>query len=241
MIIWQGLGILVIALLVAAIPIANSLFNLPGMAEYEAQYKDAVTLFLAALLTLLFGLLLRLKKGKVLIDEATGKTVEIKPRHTLFFIPVLFWAVIFAGFGIHFLFSEPRVPDPEGALIRAQGNLCASEEEMTKAIAAISATEQPRNYDQLTGIADQLERVLLFNERKDCGVIDESALPARLTVSEMRAEEHAGHTWHIARVYFQEMGGEKLKLSQQIEPAWLFHLYANEEDAFLELHDGRKW
>jgi hypothetical protein len=82
MIIWQGLGILVIVRLLAAILIASSLFNLPGMLEYKAQYKDAVTLFLAALLTLLFGLLLRLKKGKVLIDEDTGEAVEIRKPHT---------------------------------------------------------------------------------------------------------------------------------------------------------------
>lgn len=34
--------------------------------------------------------------GRVLVDKATGQEVILKPRHSLFFIPVQFWSPILA-------------------------------------------------------------------------------------------------------------------------------------------------
>lgn len=240
MIIWQGLGFLVVGILAAAALIVTPLFNQPGMAGY-GKFADAAILFLAAFLTLLLGLYLKHGKGKAMIDEATGERVEIKSKHTLFFIPILFWPVIFAGLGIRFLFAEPSPPKFKGALIRPLGHLCGSEKAMQKSIAAISASSRPVNYDKLIDPAERLERLQILGEQKGCGIIDESAMPVRLETNEMREEEHAGRNWRVARVYLREMGGETLKISRQIQDAWIFHLYANEEDAFIELDDRRKW
>jgi hypothetical protein len=242
MIIWQGLGFLVVPIILAAIFIVSHFFNNPGMAEYE-KFKDPAIFLVSALLTLLLGLVLRKKKGKVFIDEASGKEVVIRPRHTLFFIPVILWPVIFAGIGVWFLVREPPPKAIKGELIRPLGYFCDSQEGMKSAIAAISATEQPVNYDQLPesdGRA-QFERLALLQTLKDCAVISESLLPVRLEFRETRQEEHAGRNWHIAKVYFQEIKGESLKIREQIQPIWLFHRYETEADAFIQTEDGKKW
>ena len=102
MIIWQGLGFLVVLILLAAILVAGPVFDTPAMAEYE-KFSDVAIFFTSALLTLLLGLYLRRRKDRVLIDEASGEKIILRSRHTLFFIPVLFWPAIFAGLGIWFL------------------------------------------------------------------------------------------------------------------------------------------
>ncbi|MDR1648414.1 MAG: hypothetical protein LBR88_10375 [Zoogloeaceae bacterium] len=242
MIIWQGWGFLVALIFLAVAFILFPFFNRPDMAEYQ-QFADPAFFLINALLTLLLGLYLRRKGAKVFIDEATGKEVVIRPRHTLFFIPVLFWAAIFAGMSLWFLVREPPPKAIKGELIRPLGYFCDSEEGMKSAIAAISATEQPVNYDQLpeSDRLVRLERLALLKTLEGCGVIDESSLPVRLESRETRQEEHAGRNWHVARIYFQEIKGESLKLSEQIQPVWLFHRHETEEDAFIQLEDGKKW
>jgi hypothetical protein len=239
MIIWQGLGILVVLVLLAAIFIVGPLFNDPGMAEYK-KFENTAIFLVSALLTLLLGLYLRRKGKKVFIDEASGKEVVIRPRHTLFFIPVLFWPVIFTGVGIWLLVREPPPIIPKGELIRPLGYFCDSKKGMEEAIAAISATEQPVNYDQLPEL-DGDGRIALLKTLKGCGVLDESSLPVQLESSEMRQEEHGGHNWHIAKVYFLKIKGASLRIREQIKPVWLFHRYETEADAFIQMEDGKKW
>ena len=93
---------LVVLILLAALFVVGLVFDRPAMTEYE-KFQDAAIFFTSALPTLLLGLSLRRRKGRGLIDEASGEKIILRSRHTLFFIPVLFWPVIFAGAGIGFL------------------------------------------------------------------------------------------------------------------------------------------
>jgi hypothetical protein len=36
----------------------------------------------------------------VLIDKATGEEVVLKPKHSLFFVPVELWPVVFVALGL---------------------------------------------------------------------------------------------------------------------------------------------
>jgi hypothetical protein len=128
-----------------------------------------------------------------------------------------------------------------GDLIRSMAYVCFSLELTNKAIAAISASAQPVNLEQLPKIADQIARWEMLENLGDCNIIEEINMPVRLEVSKTHTEEHAGQTWRVAKVYFQERSGEKLKFSQQITPAWIFHRYTEEADAFIQVDDGSKW
>lgn len=239
MIIWQGLGFLVVVILVAATLIVTALFEQPAMLGYR-EFENGVAFFLAALLTLFLGLYLKGRKTRTLIDEASGERVEIRPRHTLFFIPVLFWSAIFAGLGIWFLVREPPPKAPEGSLIRPLGYLCDSEKGMREAIGAISAAEQPVNYDQLPESA-RPGRLLLLERLEGCGIVDESSLPIQFESRKMWREEHAGRNWRIAQVRLRQIQGQSLKIRQQMQSVWMFHRHETEADDFLQMEDGKKW
>lgn len=150
-----------------------------------------------------------------------------------------FWAVIFTVIGILSLVRPPPGV-PEGELIRPRGYFCDSEEGMKRAIAAISATEQPVNYDQLPK-SDAEERRALLKTLKGCGIFSESLFPVQIKSPDTRQEEHAGRNWHIAKVYFLKIKGESRKVGEPIQSGWMFHRYKTEADAFIQLEDGRKW
>jgi len=60
--------------------------------------------WLAAALTLILALLLRQHRVHA-IDPYTGQEVVIRPSHSLFFIPVIAWPVIFFVLGIVVYFN----------------------------------------------------------------------------------------------------------------------------------------
>jgi hypothetical protein len=229
------MGFLVALILFVTLATLGPFFNRPDMAEYKV-YADAAIFFTSAILTLLLGLYLRRKKGKVFIDPESGDLVEIKPRHTLFFIPVLFWPLIFAGFGVKFLFFTPK--KPMGALIRSQVYYCFSEDHMDKAIDEIAATKNPVNYDRLQSDAEKNERRELLERQKDCGVVKESAFPMRFESDTLLEVGFEGRTWRIAQVRLKEMEGERLEKPFRV---WFFRRYDNERDAFIRFDDGKTW
>ena len=101
--IWAGVGIFLIMLA------ANYLTN---VASGDNGYWDAhhwpmgCALLVCALFCFLFGSSLRKARAKVLIDTETAEQVVIRQNHSLFFIPVFWWAPILAVIGIATIVSE---------------------------------------------------------------------------------------------------------------------------------------
>ncbi|MDR1163438.1 MAG: hypothetical protein LBM17_06360 [Candidatus Accumulibacter sp.] len=238
MIIWQGMGILVALILLVVLGTLGPFFNRPDMVEYKA-FSDAIIFFVSAALTLLLGLILRRRKAKVFIDAETGQRVEVRRRDTLFFIPVLFWPVIFTGFGVKFLFSESPVSVYGGAVTRASVYYCLSSIGVEKAIAAISSAKPPADFDRLSDAADKAERVRMLKEIGHCGVFRESALPIRFEAAEFSQREYQGVVWRTAKVDVVEMGGHRLE--EALPGVRIFRPYTSEDEHFIVSDSGKTW
>lgn len=98
MIIWSGLGFLIIVIMIASGICIRFIFEtITGdvQAFNNGNLGVTVTMFVTAILN--FGLykFLMCKKGRVVIDKETGQEIELFKNHSLFFIPVKWWTPIF--------------------------------------------------------------------------------------------------------------------------------------------------
>ena len=107
MIIWQGLGILVVFIPVAyLVAVLGIVF---GLQKPELIYLG--TAFAMALSTFTIwsmGKKLNNSEGKVLIDPETNEKITIKNKHSLFWIPMQWFAIpalllTLIAIGFHFL------------------------------------------------------------------------------------------------------------------------------------------
>ncbi len=95
-ILFQGLGFLVAVIVIGCSLIANLVFNQEAGEGYYDHHKwpFAVSLVFSAVICWLLGNFLRKRPGRVLIDKKTGKEFTLNRKHTLFFIPMHWWAPI---------------------------------------------------------------------------------------------------------------------------------------------------
>jgi hypothetical protein len=106
---WSGKGFLVAVFTFGFSLIANLTTNsVTGSAVYWDTHKwpVAVSLFAAAVPCWFVGRHLKREVPRVLIDPRTGETVILRKSHTLFFIPVIWWAPLLAVFGVVVLGAE---------------------------------------------------------------------------------------------------------------------------------------
>ena len=95
MIIWSGFGILPIAFLILFG------FAFVGHAGPATDGEFAWTLFLTGIASGALGWWLWRRPARILIDKATGKEVEFRQSHSLFFIPMVYWGPIFMAMAIY--------------------------------------------------------------------------------------------------------------------------------------------
>lgn len=109
MLIWSGLGILVAAIFVACMLVMQLIVNavLHNDQYYQTHaWPGVAAMVLAAGSVWLFKRWLDGRPGKRLIDPATNKEVILRPRHSLFFIPVKYWPVVLLCIGVSFVFMN---------------------------------------------------------------------------------------------------------------------------------------
>jgi hypothetical protein len=97
MIIWQGLGFLgAIIPIIFYVAVGLTMQAIVGK-DYLAHHSwpGALGTLVGAFVVWFLALALD-KPGRVLLDPQTGQTVELKKKHTLFFIPLKYLAIIFA-------------------------------------------------------------------------------------------------------------------------------------------------
>ena len=97
MLIWSGWGILVPLFMALALILA-----IPFDGE-ATKYGLAFSQFAAAIAIWFVGRRLNSKPGRMMVDQQTGETVELKSKHSLFFIKMEYWTFIVAAFAIGFL------------------------------------------------------------------------------------------------------------------------------------------
>lgn len=98
MIIWSGRGF--VAVLALIIAFVLSLFLVPG---HLADLGLALTFLAAGAFTGYFGKQWNEKKGRIVIDKETGQEIELKSKHTLFWIKMQYWGYVFIVIGLLFL------------------------------------------------------------------------------------------------------------------------------------------
>ncbi|THF64580.1 hypothetical protein E6C76_10980 [Pseudothauera nasutitermitis] len=101
MLIWQGWGVLTVVLTLAGIVLADAIAG----ADNSAPWAQALGFFLAAALVGPLGYYLNKRPGRVLVDPETGEKVELRIRHTLFWIPMQYWAIVLIAGGLLLLLS----------------------------------------------------------------------------------------------------------------------------------------
>ena len=97
MIIWRGAGVLIAVIVFGCSLLANLISNSVLGPTYYDQHKwpFALSLVVSAIICTVWGLFLKGKPDRVVIDKQTGQELVLKPsRPALFFIPVLYWGPI---------------------------------------------------------------------------------------------------------------------------------------------------
>jgi hypothetical protein len=104
MIIWSGMGFLVAVFVFGCSLIANLITNhLSGGDQYWEQHRWPLgaSLLASAALCGMVGAALRRKRGRILIDQATGQEVRLGGgNHSLFFVPMHWWGPVLAVLGV---------------------------------------------------------------------------------------------------------------------------------------------
>ena len=96
MIVWSGWGVLVI---VIAVVVGGGLSALLGVGFRAAGLPQLIAaapflgLAVAAAVNWVVGRRLNTRPGREMIDTATGRTVILRRRHSLFWIPMEWWSV----------------------------------------------------------------------------------------------------------------------------------------------------
>ena len=96
LVVWRGFGWLVPVVVFGALILSQlSVDAVYGEGFYKATAWPKQAGFVAgAVLVGLLGIFLNHMKRQFLIDEETGETLGKAPSHSLFFIPVEYWAII---------------------------------------------------------------------------------------------------------------------------------------------------
>jgi hypothetical protein len=109
MIIWTGLGFLV-AVVVFGVSLA---FNFAFNAWYGEVYYDthkwpvAISLLVSAVICWFLGSSFAKRDSQTVIDKETGQEIVLnRSNHSLFFIPMHFWAPILAVIGVVMLIMD---------------------------------------------------------------------------------------------------------------------------------------
>lgn len=94
MIVWQGLGFLVVVFAILAfIGVQYALDAIFGTGFYaETAWAKVLAGVLAAILIGVVGYKLNNKEGKIVIDPDTNQEIRLVKKHTLFWIPMQYWA-----------------------------------------------------------------------------------------------------------------------------------------------------
>ncbi|MFS0874027.1 hypothetical protein [Paenibacillus xylanilyticus] len=102
MILWKGWGILGI---IFPVVVAGLLASL-GFTDENARWYYFIGLALSAILIWFIGKHLNKDKDEVFTHEKTGQRYKLGNRHTLFFIPLQYYAIVYLILGIMPFFAS---------------------------------------------------------------------------------------------------------------------------------------
>jgi len=100
MIVWSGRGILIVLVF-----LVSGLVFTPFFPKEDWGYVFAFSSFVTAAFSWFLGILWNNVEARIMIDEKTGQKIILKRNHSLFFIKMQYWGVIFSIIGIIILFN----------------------------------------------------------------------------------------------------------------------------------------
>lgn len=113
MVIWSGWGILTVlitALVCGTVSVAGAALLATMGYQGWTGLAFGLGLLAAAAVNWWVGRRLNGGPGRVLTDQATGQTVVLRRRHSLFFIPMQWWSVPLAIAGALMVLSTATLP-----------------------------------------------------------------------------------------------------------------------------------
>ena len=101
MVVWSGKGIL--AVLILLVTFVVFIILLPkGYELYSASYALLIT----GVFSWFLGRRWNNHPGKIIIDKNTGEKINLKTKHSIFWIPMQYWGVLFTLMGLWILYLE---------------------------------------------------------------------------------------------------------------------------------------
>lgn len=96
MLIWKGWGILALVIPLVCSWTAEAILNHYYGPGFYQECVFAMPLVLAGAALPVWGVGLRLHKqpGRILIDPESHEQVELKPQHSMFWIPLRYWSPV---------------------------------------------------------------------------------------------------------------------------------------------------
>lgn len=96
MVVWKGWGLSIVGFIFIFVLLIELLVeHYIGVGQYKTlAWPIPLAILLGAILTTVVGIMLNKKPARVLIDTETGEKVELKPEHSLFWIPMQYWGII---------------------------------------------------------------------------------------------------------------------------------------------------
>ena len=101
MIVWSGKGILSVLVLIVTL-----LLLIMILPREQGNLAFMIGFFVAAAFSWFMGKKWNEEEGRTVIDKATGQEIEIKPNHSLFWIKMQYWGIIFGIFGMIILIQQ---------------------------------------------------------------------------------------------------------------------------------------
>lgn len=95
MIVWQGAGILAIVIPAVLGGIAQEAVDAHFGSGYAKlhMWQNAVAWTVGAAIVWMLGTSLERRPGKKLVDPSTNEQIELKEKHTMFWVPMQYWSI----------------------------------------------------------------------------------------------------------------------------------------------------
>ena len=101
MIVWSGRGIL--SFLVLILTMILCVFTIP---QYYAGYCFIISFLVSGIFSCVFGIKWNYKNLKTYLNKETGKEVNLLNNHSIFWIQIQYWGIVFILLGIVMLIQN---------------------------------------------------------------------------------------------------------------------------------------
>lgn len=106
MLVWQGWGITAVLFpLLSVLLIELFVGSVLGSTLPDAKiWSVPLAFILSAIPVFILGNKLNKKPGRIVVDQETNEVIELKTKHTFFWLPLQYWSFIIVGISVWMYF-----------------------------------------------------------------------------------------------------------------------------------------